>query len=246
MTLRGKPDARVHPTLEALSEAAAESLVALVEAALQESDRFTIALSGGSTPRTLYQRLAGKYRALIPWRQVQAFWGDERYVSPEDPRSNYRMARETLLDHVPIPRENVHPIPTLLPQAEDSAEAYEQELMSHFPGQWPRFDLVLLGMGPDGHVASLFPYNSALEEEARVVTAVRAEHADPPMRLTLTLPAINHAKNIYFLVAGKEKTAALERAFAENPDPKAAPASAVRPAEGEVVWWMDEGAAGGL
>jgi len=156
------------------------------------------------------------------------------------------MARETLLDHVPVPQKNVHPMPTLLSGPEEAAEAYERELMSHFAGQWPRFDLILLGMGPDGHIASLFPYNAALEEETRVVTAVHAEHAEPRVRLTLTLPAINNAKNVYLLVAGKEKVAAVNRTFADNPDPKAAPASAVRPVEGEVVWWMDEGAAGGL
>jgi len=246
MTQRGRPEVRVHPTLEALSAAAAEGLVALAETALQEGDRFTIALSGGNTPRTLYGMLAGKYRALIRWRQVQVFWGDERYVAPDDPRSSYRMARETLLDHVPVPQKNVHPMPTLLSGPEEAAEAYERELMSHFAGQWPRFDLILLGMGPDGHIASLFPYNAALEEETRVVTAVHAEHAEPRVRLTLTLRAINNAKNVYFLVAGKEKVAAVNRTFADNPDPKAAPASAVRPVEGEVVWWMDEGAAGGL
>jgi 6-phosphogluconolactonase len=239
MTRPSRPDLRIYANLDALSQAAAEGVVALAERAIEESGRFTIALSGGNTPRGLYQLLAGKYRALIPWRQVEVFWGDERYVPPEDPRSNYRMAREALLDQVPIPGENVHAVPTLLPDIEEAAEAYEGVVMDHFQGSWPRFDLILLGLGADGHTASLFPHNAALEEEARVVTAVRAE-AEPPLRLTLTLPAINHAAAVHFLAAGEQKARAVRGALAEGADPKACPAAAVRPTEGELVWLVDQ------
>ena len=225
-----KIDTRIYPGLEELSEAAAEALVSILQAAIEQRDRFTMALSGGNTARYLYGLLATTYRAVIPWRKVQLFWGDERYLPPEDPRSNYRMAKEALLEHIAIPRDNVHPMPTLLPEIEEAAEAYEETLMSYFTGQWPRFDLILLGMGPDGHVASLFPHNAVLDEEARVVAAVQAE-ADPPRRLTLTLPAINHAANVHFLVAGREKAAAVKLAFAPRATVAAAPASGIRPAK---------------
>ncbi len=242
MTNPVKTDLRVYPNLESLSRMAAEALVSLAQSAIEQQDRFTLALAGGQTPRTLYHLLATTYRAVISWRKVEIFWGDERYVPPEDPRSNYRMAKETLLDHIPIPADHVHPMPTLLPDFQEAAEAYEEILLSHFIGQWPRFDLVLLGMGPNGHIASLFPHNVALEEEARVVTAVRAPEADPPLRLTLTLPAINHAANVYFLVAGKEKANAIKQALSGPPKPRLSPASGVRPLDGSLVWWIDEGA----
>ena len=243
MTRPARLDLRVHPDLQALSDAAAESLVDLCQAAVREADRFAVALSGGNTPRTLYGLLATKYRALIPWRQVHVFWGDERYLPHDHPRSDYRMAREALLDHVPVSAVNVHPMPTHFAQPEEAADAYQQTLRSHFPGEWPRFDLMLLGLGADGHAASLFPNNPALDEEARWVTAVRAEAADPPLRLTLTLPAINHAANVHFLVAGKDKAAALKRSLADKADRASAPASAVSPVDGKVVWWVDRAAA---
>jgi len=245
MTNPAKADKRIYPNLERLSEAAADSLVTLAQDCVACQDRFTIALSGGQTPRHLYRLLATTCRAVVPWRKVHLFWGDERYLRPEDRRSNYHMAKETLLDHIPIPHTNVHPMPALLPEIEEAADAYEETLMSHFAGQWPRFDLILLGMGPDGHIASLFPHNIALEEEARVVTAVRAE-SDIPLRLTLTLPAINHAANVWFLVAGKAKANTVALAFTEPPNVPASPASGVKPLDGSLVWWLDEAAAGQL
>jgi len=235
-------DVRVYPDLEHLSRAAAEELVDLAEAAVAERDRFTLALSGGQTPRLLYELLATTHRAAMPWRRCHIFWGDERYVSPEDPRSNYHMAQDNLLDHVPVPGDNIHPMPTLLPEIEEAAEAYEQTVMDYFSGDWPRFDLVLLGMGANGHIASLFPHNPVLTEQARVVAAVRDQHAEPPLRLTLTLPAINHAANIWFLVAGKGKANALKTVFSEKPNRDIAPATAVHPVDGTLVWWVDDAA----
>jgi len=246
MTSPGARDIRVYPSLEKLSRAAAEELANIAHAAARDRDRFTLALSGGQTPRLLYQLLAREHRAVIPWRKTEIFWGDERYVSPDDPHSNCRMAKESMLDHIPIPRHHLHPMPTLLPDPEEAAEAYEETLMLHFPGRWPRFDLILLGMGPDGHIASLFPHNIVLEEEARVVAAVRDDRATPPLRLTLTLPAINHAANIHFLIAGKSKSPALHRALAPNANPKSSPAAAIKPIDGHLIWWLDQPASAQL
>lgn len=232
---------RVHPDVEALSRAAAERLASLVHATVSSSRRFLLALAGGSTPRALYRLLASEYRQKIPWAQVHFFWGDERYVASNHPGSNYRMARETLLDQVPGLAENVHPMPTTLAEPEQAARAYEQVLSGYFPGVWPRFDLVLLGLGADGHTVSLFPGSPALEERKRWVVAARAP-AEPAVRLTLTLPAINHARHVYFFVAGAEKAEALRRAFEEPPDTARCPAGAVRPLDGFLVWWVDRGA----
>ena len=243
MTSRGARDIRVYPSLEKLGRAAAEELANIARAAARDRDRFTLVLPGGQTPRLLYQLLAREYRALIPWQKTEIFWGDERYLPPDHPHSNYRMAKEVMLDHLPIPRAHLHPMPTLVPDLEEAAEAYEETLRSHFPGQWPRFDLILLGMGPDGHIASLFPHNLVLEEEARVVAAVREERAEPPLRLTLTLPAINHAANVHFLIAGANKAAALARSLSPNANPKSSPAAAVKSIDGQLVWWVDEAAA---
>ena len=240
-----RADLRRHPDLEALARAAAEGVAGLAQTAVRERGRFTLALSGGKTPVSLHGVLAAEFRDRIPWEEVEVFWGDERYVSPEDSRSNYRMAHETLLRHVAIPAANVHPMPTAMPEIDEAAEAYERTLRSHFPGPRPRFDLIFLGLGQDGHTASLFPRSPALEERARVVVAVRAE-ADPPLRLTLTLPAINQAANIYFLAAGREKSEALRRAIEGETDVTACPAAGVRPPQGNLVWWVDEGAASGL
>jgi len=234
-----KPDVRVYPDLESLSRAVAESLVLLVQATVGDKGHFSMALSGGRTPHLMYRLLADEYRGRIPWSQVHLFWGDERYVPPDDPRSNYRMARESLLNHVPIPADHVHSMPTDLPESEAAARAYEALLRDYFPGPWPRFDLVLLGIGTDGHTASLFPGSPALAEQKRWVVTVRAP-AEPPLRLTLTLPVLNHAAHVYFLVAGADKAEALHCALASLSDPVTCPASAVRPVHGDLVWWVDK------
>ncbi len=240
------PDVRIYPDVEELSRAAARSLIETIVAVTgRHRAHCHLALAGGNTPRTLYRLLATEYREQIPWTQVHLFWADERYVPPDDPRSNYRFVRETLLDHVAIPAENVHPMPADLPKPEDAARAYEQTLRSHFSPPWPRFDLVLLGLGADGHTASLFPGSIALTERERWVVAVRAP-VDPPLRLTLTLPALNHAAHVFFLVAGAEKADALRRVLTGTPDPAGWPGAGVRAAAGAVVWWVDEKAAKSL
>ena len=237
-----KPDVRIFPDIDALGRAAAQSLADRIKATVTGGGRFCLALAGGNTPRALYRELATKYRDEIPWGQVEFFWGDERYVPPTDSRSNYRMAREALLDHIPIPKENVHPMSTDFADPEDAARAYEKTLQNFFPPPWPRFHLGLLGLGPDSHTASLFPGSPVLEENERWVVPVHGP-AEPRLRLTLTLPVLNHAAHIYFLVAGADKAEALRRVLVDAPDPKSQPASGVRLSHGTVVWWTDAAAA---
>ncbi len=237
-----KPVVYVYPDLDAMSRAAARALVERVRTAVESAGRCALALSGGNTPRALYRLLATELSTRVPWGQVDLFWGDERDVPVDDPRSNFRMAKETLLDHVPIPAKNVHPISTALPDADDAADAYDALLAQRFPGRWPRFDVVLLGLAADGHVASLFPASAALGVTDRRVVAVRAP-ADPPRRLTITLPVINQAACVFFLVAGKGKAGAVHRVLVGPCDPMVCPAVGVQPVAGEVVWWIDEAAA---
>lgn len=240
-----RPDLYVFQDADELFRSAAAAVARAMMAAVQRSGSCGVALAGGNTPRRLYQRIVREHAAQIPWTGVHLFWGDERYVPHDDPRSNYRMARETLIDHVPIPFDNVHPMPTDLADAEDAAAAYQRLLEHHVPHHPPLFDLLLLGLAADGHAASLFPHAPALEVRNRLVTAARVP-ADPPLRLTLTFPAINSAALVYFVVAGAAKADALQRALAERGDVNGAPARGVVPSDGRVVWWVDAAAAGRL
>ena len=237
-----KPDVRVFADVDELSLRVAEVAVRTINESVRSNGSFSVALSGGNTPRTLYRLLSSRFRDQIPWKNVNVFWGDERYVPLADPQSNYRMARETLLDAVPCPAGNVHPMPTELPDPDVAAREYEKTLRSYFSKDWPRFDLVLLGLGEEGHTASLFPGSPALNETKRWVVAVKAP-AEPPLRLTLTLPAITEAANIYFLVAGSNKAQALHHVLTGSPDPKNYPASGIRRAGGTVIWWLDRASA---
>jgi 6-phosphogluconolactonase len=237
-----KPDVRVFADVDELSLRAAEAAVRTINESVQSNGSFSVALSGGNTPRTLYRLLSSRFRDQIPWKNVHVFWGDERYVPLADPQSNYRMARETLLDAVPCPAGNVHPMPTELPDPDVAAREYEKTLRSYFSKDWPRFDLILLGLGEEGHTASLFAGSPALNETQRWVVAVKAP-AEPPLRLTLTLPALTEAANIYFLVTGSNKAQALHHVLTESPAPKIYPASGARLAQGTVIWWVDRGAA---
>lgn len=239
------PDVRVFPDEDRLGREVARAIVGRMNETLAPAARRSLCLAGGQTPRTLYRVLATEYRDEIPWPWLHLFWGDERYVPPDDAHSNYRLVRESLLDHVPIPRENVHPMPTDLHDPEKAAAAYEQTLRGRFPTSWPRFDLVLLGMGPDGHTASLFPGSPALAEQNRWVATARAS-VEPRLRLTLTLPVLNRASLVFFLVTGAEKADVLRRVLAGPSEPSLYPAAAVRPEDGRVVWWVDEQAAKSL
>jgi 6-phosphogluconolactonase len=240
--LATKPDLRVSADHAASSRRAAEAVVGTINDAIRAAGTCSIVLSGGHALRTLYRLLASERQGQIPWAQVQVFWGDERYVAPEDARSHFRMARETLLDHVPCPPANIHPMPTHWPTAEKAARDYEHTLRNHFAGQWPRFDLVLLGIGEDGHTASLFPGSLALAEKTRWVVTARAP-VEPHGRLTLTLPALTRAAAVHVLVAGATRAEALRHVLAGAGDWIKYPAAAVRLGAESVIWWADREAA---
>jgi 6-phosphogluconolactonase len=232
---------------EAVARAAAEEVAAAAGRAVAEGGRFTLALSGGSTPRRLHALLVdpgAPFRARVPWERTHVFFGDERPVPRDHRDSNYRMARETLLEHVPV--ASVHRIPAEEPGA---AEAYEAELRSFFGippgGEPPRLDLVLLGLGPDGHTASLFPGTSALHERVRWVASPYVERLGTA-RTTLTYPILDRAREVLFLVTGAEKAGALQRVLSPGPGTDLLPAARVAPRDGRLVWIVDEAAASGL
>jgi len=234
---------RIFDDPSALMRAAADEIVAATQKAVDEHGRFTWALGGGSTPRALYRLLAGDpYRERMPWNAIHFFWGDERHVPPDHPDSNFRMAREAMLDAVPVPPENIHRVRAEEPDAQRAAVEYEAALRSFFalaPGELPRFDLILLGLGKEGHTASLFPESPVLHERERLVAAPWVE-AQKTFRITLTPPVLNHARQAMFLVSGEEKAEAL-RAVLEGPrEPERYPAQIV---EGNRLWMVDRSAA---
>jgi len=234
-------DIRVCVDARDLSERAAAATADTIADAVRRHGWCSFVLSGGNTPSALYRLLASTYRERIPWPLVHLFWGDERDVPPDDPASNYRMARESLLDHVPIPVQNIHPMPTQGPSPDAAARDYERTLRVEVGSRRPPFDLVLLGLGEDGHTASLFPGSPALNETARWVVAVTAP-ATPSTRLTLTFPAVTSAARIFVLVSGAGKADALERVLSPAADLNAYPAARLRSAGGGVTWWVDRAA----
>jgi 6-phosphogluconolactonase len=215
----------------------------MTDAALAANGPFRVSLSGGSTPKTLYRLLASdEFRERFPWPRVSWYWGDERFVPHDHPDSNYRMIREAMLSRVPAPPENIHPVPVEGPPSE-AAERYERILQDAYRAvildpRRPLFDLTLLGLGADGHTASLLPGAPVLEERKRWVAAV--SHGRPEIRITTTYPVIESSRRVAFLVAGREKTAILRAIRAGSSQ---APAARVRPV-GELVWFVDRDAAG--
>jgi 6-phosphogluconolactonase len=240
-----KPEIVVLPDSETLAHEAARSLAVLAIEAVDSRGRFSVALSGGSTPRALYRLLAEEpYRGQIPWAGVHLFWGDERCVPPDDPGSSFRAADEAFISRVPLPPDNVHRVRGEL-APEVAARAYANELDDFFCGPHARLDLVLLGLGEDGHTASLFPGSDALQETRRLTAAVEAHYQDRPTgRVTLTLPAINTARHVLFLVSGSDK-ARIAQVVLEGDD-GLYPAQQVRPTAGELTWMLDAAAAGRL
>ncbi len=236
---------------EAVAWAAAEELAGAAARALDERGRFTVALSGGSTPRRLYELLAdggGPFRGRLRWDRIHVFFGDERHVPPDHPDSNYRMARETLLEHVSP--ASVHRMLGELPDAAAAAASYEAELERFFglavgDDPPPGLDLVLLGLGPDGHTASLFPGSAAVGERRRWAVASFVERLGTH-RITLTLPVLDRAREVLFVVAGAEKAAAVAQVFAEVPASPMPPAALVRPEAGTLLWIVDRAAATGV
>jgi len=229
-----------------LFRAAADEFIRVGRAAIGAQGRFLVALSGGSTPRGLYSLLA-KERADFAWNRTFLFFGDERHVPPEHPESNYHMVNETLISKITIPAENVHRVRAENADAAVAASEYEQDLRHFFelePCDLPRFDLILLGVGPDGHTASLFPGSSALSEESRLVVANWVEKFQTH-RITLTFPVLNRAAEIMFLVSGTDK-ADIVRQVLEGAAMPPLPAQQAQPKDGKVLWMLDEAAAAKL
>lgn len=214
------------------------------ESAIAARGRCSVALSGGNTPRGVYSLLAENKKDALPWDRIYAFFGDERPVPPDHPDSNYRMTRESLLSKVPIPTNNVFRIPAELP-ADKAADRYERELREFFrldAGHLPRFDLIMLGIGEDGHTASLFPGSKALQEQSKLVVANWVEKFQT-YRITFTYPVLNHAEEVLFLASGKSKAQILREIF-DPAGKKAYPAQAIRPVNGRLLWIADQDAAG--
>lgn len=235
-----------------LVKAAAEQVLYIAKLAVADRGSFFIALSGGSTPRALYERLAHPDLAnKVDWTKVHVFWGDERCVPSNHEDSNYRLAKETLLDLVPLPPENIHPIQGEL-EPELAARQYEQEIYQTFRQSptrdplVPAFDLILLGMGEDGHTASLFPGSPALLEERRWVAAVEHNIPPPPLvsRVTFTPILINSANNVTFLISGKSKAERLKAVLEGKYTSDRLPAQIINPRNGNLIWMLDQAAAG--
>ncbi|WIG62082.1 MAG: 6-phosphogluconolactonase, eukaryotic type [Ktedonobacterales bacterium] len=246
-TQRGRIHRILAPDVKGVARYGAELFVRLSQIAAANG-RFSVALSGGSTPRTMHLLLASpEFRTQVNWSYVHFYWGDERCVPPEDQESNFRMARETLLDALPVQPAQIHRI-----RSEDTPESaaaqYENELRETFrlaQGEWPRFDLIYLGMGPDGHTASLFPHTTALHVSDRIVVANYVPKL-AASRITLTVPVLNNAAAVAFLVAGAEKASALAAVIDGPPNPDEYPSQRIAPSNGDLYWIMDRAASAHL
>ena len=238
------PVVRVLTDPPAVFAAAAVEFLQRARTAIQGSGRFTVALSGGSTPRNLYSLLATQ--SDVPWGQIRFFFSDERHVPPDSSDSNFRMAYESLFSRAPIPHENIFRVPAEIPDADTAAQSYEQTLRQFFQleaDDLPRFDLILLGLGPDGHTASLFPGTAALHEDERLVAANWVEQFKT-WRITFTYPALNNAAAVLFMATGAEKQEALLQVLQGKPDSETYPAQGIQPTNGSLIWLVDQAAAG--
>ncbi len=237
---RLRTEVHTFPTPEQTVAAVAERFAAAARLACQSSGRFTIVLAGGETPKDLYRLLATTYRDKVNWQAVYVFFGDERFVPPSDPLSNYRMIEETLLNAVPIPQRQVYPMPTEGISPEQAARQYERQLLSFFQGL-PCFDWVLLGLGEDGHTASLFPGRNNFSRQW--VAAVNDAPKPPPQRLTLTYRAFNQSNEVTFLVTGAHKAQTVAKVL-QAPEAQL-PAQKIVPRQ-LLAWYLDQAAAGQL
>ncbi len=239
-------DIKVAKDADALSALAANLFVDIARESIALNGSFTVVLAGGSTPRKLYSLLASEnYRHQLDWKNFSFFFGDERHVPPDSDESNYRMAAETLLTPLNIAPANIHRWQAELPDSSDAADEYEAKLRHHLGSKNGSLDLVLLGLGTDGHTASLFPLTAALSERKRMAVTnwVGKLYSH---RLTLTLPAINKARNIVFLVSGKEKAKAVANVIEGEFRPDDLPAQLILPEDGTLYWLLDEAAASRL
>ncbi len=239
-------DVRVFPSPATLTQAAADLVLASAQEAVRERGRFVWGLSGGSTPEALYRKLAEPPCSnAMPWRATTVFWGDERWVPSDHPDSNQRTANEALLSHDPAAQASVIPIRTEGTTPEESAGVVEDALRRLFGDGPVRPDLLLLGIGPDGHTASLFPDTSAMEEQERLFVANRVPQMDA-WRITATLPLVNASRRVVFLAQGRDKTDAVRLALHPAADGPPLPAALVAPHDGTLTWLLDEQAASGL
>lgn len=239
-------DIQVVADADALAAEAAQQIVTAAQDAIQQQGRFSFVLSGGSTPQRLYRLMAAKpFSEQIDWAKVHLFWGDERCVPPDHPDSNYGMAREALLAHVPIPAAQIHRI-----YGEDdpgeAAQAYETTLRAFFGEGLPRMDLILMGMGDDGHTASLFPHSAALDAPPERWVVENLIPTKQVWRVTLTAHVINAAKEVMFLVSGAEKADRLNQVLNGPYRPHDLPSQLIRPASGKLLWLVDRAAAQAL
>ena len=245
MINQDKSDVHLYDDSDALFEGAAQRWVALARRAVEDHGGFHVALSGGSTPKGLYERLATPwFRDQVDWSRVHIYFGDERGVPPDHVDSNYRMAKEALLQHVSIPATQIHRLMAESDDLETTADGYAQLLEGQLPageGDTGRFDLVMLGMGPDGHVASLFPHTPVLSERRRPVAPVHVTQLDT-WRLTITLPVINNARHTMLLVAGKNKAAIMGEIMSDYHGHPRYPVEMIEPTD-RLEWYMDRDAA---
>ncbi len=243
-----KPTVRVFATPDELFDAAAALFVETARARVAADGRFSVALSGGTTPARWYARLSAPKGpgARVPWNETRFFWADERLVPPDHPASNFGAADAALLRHWPVDPAHVHRVRGELPSADAAAAAYEAEIRRAFaapPGEWPRLDLVLLGLGADGHTASLFPAMPALDDTAHLAVATPPPRGAEHDRVTMTVPLLNSAASVVFLVEGAAKAEAVEAALEGPLRPASIPAQLVRPRRGNLVWLIDAAAA---
>jgi 6-phosphogluconolactonase len=233
---------------QALYVRAAEEIAHFAGEAICSHGEFTLCLTGGLTPASAYELLAARFRLSVDWKGVQLFWGDERCVPPDDPASNFGMANRTMLSRLTLRPEQVHRIHGETEPAQAASE-YEHDLRSFFrleqPDAFPSFNLLLLGLGENAHVASLFPHHAALHEESRLAVAVEVT-ATPNRRISLTMPVINAAERVMFLVSGEKKAPAVRNVLQGPHDPEEYPAQLVKPWRGEIVWLIDKPAASAL
>jgi len=233
------------PNSEDLARAAAEHFVTRSREAVERRGLFTVALSGGSTPKLLFELLADPnepFRDQISWSDIHFFWSDERHVPPDHADSNYRLAYEALLSRVPVAKSNVHRVPSENPSAADAASEYEQTLIQTTHQSLPQLDLIMLGLGTDGHTASIFPGSEVLHETKRLVAAPWIDKFQS-YRITMTLPLLNNGVSVMFLVSGSEK-AKIVKEVLEGPEQY--PAQAIKPTKGELLWMLDRDAANEL
>jgi 6-phosphogluconolactonase len=242
MNLNPQNKINIIQTTEALAKAAADKMLGISQQAIERNGRFVIALSGGSTPERLFKLLAKPpYLNQITWDKTFVFWGDERFVPSDDQRNNSNRAKSLLLNHVPIPAINIHPIPVDL-KPEESAKEYEKTIKKLFDKESPCFDLIFLGLGEDGHTASLFPGTDVVFENKKLVKEVYVEEQSM-YRITMTPALINQAHNIVFLVEGEKKAKILKTILTEPRQTNKFPAQIIQPEKGNLYWFLDKKAA---